>query len=466
MNSEKADNKDLPYISLKWATSDGSPWYIQGDAGTQPTIDVANTANCFMDLYGLRDTEDRYLTATHADVTLKVDACAYHSKSYYCQPEQLDLTPNTGSPSGCTCKKVQLVGTSGYSAHLLLKCEGCLEIRSSKQTNSCPASTKLFSPRTRADWKTFLDSATPLRAPHWIVDITRPQAGCGETVEGAGCGDFAMKSEAPEMATWVTQDHTAWWLRDTASSTWLDSNEYQADCYMNLFSFSNEDNIAWETKNTTRETALPTASAAGHPQCEFYSSSYYCQSWEYTTTTTTVAARCSSVYTADSQCPTGHVLVADPASTDCDGNPCVDNGANDALCCEAACTIPTTTGYDTASAGGTVTMSGFSPTGVTCAGGYEGTVSYTVCGSAGGAYSVSGCEAVSLPSGSNQAPPDGYVAKANSGPCNCRGSGWGLDSCGTLCCAASPYTDPDPNGQYYYEKGGRTIDDMCYELAS
>jgi len=146
------------------------------------------------------------------------------------------------------------------------------------------------------------------------------------------------------MATWVTQDHTAWWLRDTASSTWLDSNEYQADCYMNLFSFSNEDNIAWETKNTTRETALPTASAAGHPQCEFYSSSYYCQSFEHTTTTTTLPARCSSVYTDNSQCPDGtHVLVDDPASTDCDGNPCIDNSANDALCCEASCASHTCT---------------------------------------------------------------------------------------------------------------------------
>jgi len=55
--------------------------------------------------------------------------------------------------------------------------------------------------------------------------------------------------------------------------------------------------------------------------------------------------------------------------------------------------VPTTTGYNTDGAGGNVTISGFSPTGVTCASGYEGTVSYTVCGSAGAAYSVSGCQA-------------------------------------------------------------------------
>ena len=40
-----------------------------------------------------------------------------------------------------------------------------------------------------------------------------------------------------------------------------------------------------------------------------------------------------------------------------------------------------------------ITISGFSPTGVTCAAGYTGSVSYTVCGSAGTAYSVSGCQA-------------------------------------------------------------------------
>jgi len=71
-----------------------------------------------------------------------------------------------------------------------------------------------------------------------------------------------------------------------------------------------------------------------------------------------------------------------------------------------------------------------------------------------------------LPSGSNMAAPSGYVAKAGSAQCRCRGSGWGLDSCGSLCCAASPYTDPDPSGKYYYGKNGKTEADMCYERAA
>ena len=33
---------------------------------------------------------------------------------------------------------------------------------------------------------------------------------------------------------------------------------------------------------------------------------------------------------------------------------------------------------------------------------------------------------------SNGNPPPGYVAKSGSGPCQCRGSGFGLESCGEL----------------------------------
>ena len=49
----------------------------------------------------------------------------------------------------------------------------------SSQKNSCPNGMKIFSPASRGDWKTFLTSAGPLRAPHWIIDVTRPQNGCG-----------------------------------------------------------------------------------------------------------------------------------------------------------------------------------------------------------------------------------------------------------------------------------------------
>ena len=44
-----------------------------------------------------------------------------------------------------------------------------------------------------------------------------------------------------------------------------------------------------------------------------------------------------------------------------------------------------------------------------------------------------------IPSGTNQAAPAGYVAIDGAGPCMCRNPGWGLDSCGTLCCRGAPY---------------------------
>ena len=64
-------------------------------------------------------------------------------------------------------------------------------------------------------------------------------------------------------------------------------------------------------------------------------------------------------------------------------------------------------------------------------------------------------------SGTNLDAPKGYVAIEGAGPCMCRGGGWNLDSCGKLCCRGSPYTDPDPNGQYYIGKvkHGR----ICYK---
>ena len=64
----------------------------------------------------------------------------------------------------------------------------------------------------------------------------------------------------------------------------------------------------------------------------------------------------------------------------------------------------------------------------------------------------------------NSPPPRGYKAKPGSGACRCRGSGYGIDSCGTLCCAASPYTSTDPSSKYYYKKGGsRGIANLCFE---
>ena len=61
--------------------------------------------------------------------------------------------------------------------------------------------------------------------------------------------------------------------------------------------------------------------------------------------------------------------------------------------CQATCTAATMTGYSVGSASGDATIADFAPGAVTRAAGYTRAVSYTVCGSAGTAYSVSACQA-------------------------------------------------------------------------
>merc|ERR1719305_224742 len=129
MNSDNADQ-------ASWVTSDGSAWWLRDATYGEPNGD-----------------------------------CNYHSKSYFCQPSAMNLTPKDGSPEGCMCEEVTLTGT--YSPGYLLKCTGCTDVYKSNDANSCPEGTKIFSPRSREDWQTIFDSGGPLRSPHWIIDITR-----------------------------------------------------------------------------------------------------------------------------------------------------------------------------------------------------------------------------------------------------------------------------------------------------
>jgi len=250
MNSETTEQLSAPF-SQRWMTTDSSPWWLRSSPYMAPTGDYA--ANCYLDLLGN--------PANANSVTFLDSKCNYHSKSYYCQPIKMSIKPKAGSPTGCTCKKVELTGP--YSAQVLIKCEKCLDVFKSKDKNSCPSGTKIFSPRTRADWKTFLGSATPLRNPHWIIDVTRPQNGCG------GCTDHAMNSAVAAQATWGTSDGSPWWLRSTSYSQ--PNGDYLANCYLDLWHKpSNENSVTFDDGN-----------------CNFHARSYYCQSTKTTTTTTT-----------------------------------------------------------------------------------------------------------------------------------------------------------------------------------
>jgi hypothetical protein len=124
--------------------------------------------------------------------------------------QEISTKPNAGSPKSCKCSRVTLNGP--YSPGPLVKCENCLTVRRSLDKNSCPAGTKIFSPRSRTDWQTFIKSARPLRAPHFIIDVTRPQNSCG------GCTRHPMNSGNAQQKTWRTADGTPWWLRSTRYS--------------------------------------------------------------------------------------------------------------------------------------------------------------------------------------------------------------------------------------------------------
>jgi len=227
-----------------WRTADGSAWWLSNSRYTQPNGDYH--ANCYMDLWHpLTD-------ANH--VTFNDGSCAYHSASYFCQPVVMSMTPKTGSPSSCRCEKVVLSGT--YSAGSILRCTECLDVRRSEDVNSCPEGTKIFSPATREDWTTFLDSAQPLRSPNWIIDITRPQNGCG------GCAEYEMSSTNPNQATWRTEDASPWWLRSTKIASLEPSEDYKANCYLDL---------------TPPAPSTADALTFDADDCHYHSNSYYCQ---------------------------------------------------------------------------------------------------------------------------------------------------------------------------------------------
>merc|ERR1719491_748114 len=93
-----------------WTTSDGSPWWLRSTKYSKPTGDYQ--ANCFMNLVGHPKDEE--------SMTFNDKGCSFHAKSYYCQMKQLDLKPKKGSPRGCVCKPVALLGR--YSAGSLIRC--------------------------------------------------------------------------------------------------------------------------------------------------------------------------------------------------------------------------------------------------------------------------------------------------------------------------------------------------------
>jgi len=237
MNFMNAGNNN----QKSWVTADAAPWWLRSTRYNEPNGDYH--ANCYLDLWQTPKNED--------SVTWNDGNCNYHSKSYFCQLATVSLKPKPGSPGGCVCEKVALTGK--YSPGVLIKCKGCLDVSKATQKNSCPLGSKIFAPRTRDDWKTFIESATPLRSPHWIIDVTRPANGCG------GCTRHSMNSANLAQKTWRTADGSAWWLRST---TYNEPNgDYNANCYLDLWhNPANENSVTWNDG-----------------RCNYHANSYYCQ---------------------------------------------------------------------------------------------------------------------------------------------------------------------------------------------
>merc|ERR1719265_2083809 len=165
----------------------------------------------------------------------------------------ISTQPAKGSPNTCKCDRVTMNGA--YGSGPLVKCVNCLDVRRSNDKSSCPDGTKIFSPRSRDDWKTFFASETnPLKAPHFIVDVTRPQNGCG------GCTGSPMNSGSGAQKSWSTGDGSPWWLRSVNYNE--PNGDYHANCYLDLWhNPPNENSVTWNDGN-----------------CNYHSKSYYCQS--------------------------------------------------------------------------------------------------------------------------------------------------------------------------------------------
>merc|ERR1719265_641021 len=100
---------------------------------------------------------------------------------------------------------------------------------------------------------TFIKSAKPVRAPHFIIDVTRPQNGCG------GCTRHPMNSGNRHQKTWRTSDGSPWWLRSTRYNE--PNGDYHANCYLDLWHTPrNPDRITWNDG-----------------RCHYHSKSYYCE---------------------------------------------------------------------------------------------------------------------------------------------------------------------------------------------
>lgn len=138
------------------------------------------------------------------------------------------------SANAATCTEVPLNGP--FAPQKLMKCVNGLSIRRSTDPNSCPTGWKIWAPESLEDWQTVIRSGMSLPAnPHLIVDVTRPQNGCGNECRKT------MNSDNPEVQSWKTNNGEKWWLRSSGYGE--PSGDYTANCYLHIQDWSNPNSI-------------------------------------------------------------------------------------------------------------------------------------------------------------------------------------------------------------------------------
>merc|ERR1711981_521099 len=126
------------------------------------------------------------------DVQFNDGSCSYYSSDYLCQKAAQTYDCASGSPGGCTVSTV-VPAYAGYSTGAVLRVYGGHQVYRSTDQHSCPSGFKIWAPRDKNDFTIVNDAMNNNHAafpntPHLIVDVTRPEDGCG------GCTGSAMNS--------------------------------------------------------------------------------------------------------------------------------------------------------------------------------------------------------------------------------------------------------------------------------
>jgi len=209
------------------------------------------------DMFDCSYTELYPNTATYKEaefVPLPTNARGQMDKYHCAGLWEVSTVPNDGSPDSCDCTAVVLSGT--YTKGALVKCTGCIDVYKSIETNSCPVGTKIFSPQSRTDWETVVDSTEldALKQPHFIFDVTCPEDICTQNIM-----DSVTGAEESLRMRWSTADGSPWWLKSTAYERNAESH-YMANCFMRMTEYPDEDHLTFEEDG-----------------CSYHSTSYLCQ---------------------------------------------------------------------------------------------------------------------------------------------------------------------------------------------